>query len=107
MDVDNLFMILLFEEEEDEVEAINHCMLLSKRQSIDDLFKKRKEEGYFHSLINRYLKENETQFREFFRLNLQQFNYVLSLIGNDIKKFGSNCVQNPIKPEEKLALTLR
>ena len=41
------------------------------------MFNKRKEEGYFNILINSYLTNDEDKFREFFRLNPAQFDFVL------------------------------
>lgn len=58
-------------------------------------------------LISSHLKEDEKKIRDFFRLNPEQFNFVLSLIKGDIEKPGTNCVKFPITAEEKLALTLR
>lgn len=43
----------------------------------------------------------------FFRLNWEQFNYVLNLIEDDIKSNRTNRVREPISPAEKLAVTLR
>jgi len=42
---------------------------------------------------------DEKLFREFFRLNLKQFNFVLSLVKNDISSEPYTRVQQPITPE--------
>lgn len=43
----------------------------------------------------------------FFRLNFDQFTFILSLIKEDIELPPSNRVKRPITPDEKLAVTLR
>jgi hypothetical protein len=58
-------------------------------------------------LINRYLMKDERKFREFFRLNVRQFNYVLKLVEDKIRRQSCNRVSHPITPAEKLAVTLR
>lgn len=106
MNNSDLLSIILLEEEEEE-EWLQLELLEKERCEKHDIFKKRAEEGYFSLLINSHLKGDEKKFREFFRLNPEQFNFVLSLIQEDIKKPGTNCVKYPITAEEKLALTLR
>lgn len=105
MDEEELMYLILLEEEEDE--QLLQYSLLQERRATHDIFKQRKQEGYFNLLINGHLREDENKFREFFRLNPQQFDFVLSLIQDYIQKSGTNFVQVPITAEEKLALTLR
>ena len=69
--------------------------------------KKRKEEGFFSVLIEKRLFRDEKNFREFFRLDREQFNYVLNLIEDDLKLNPYNRVNEPISPVEKFAVTLR
>lgn len=97
-------LVLLEEEEEDELEL---SILLSMREGIDELFKSRKKEGYFLLLIEKHLKMDDEKFRAFFRLNKDQFNFILDLVYVDLKKQSTNYVKTPIPPEEKLAVTLR
>lgn len=94
-DVDFLTLVLLEEEEDDEY-LLQHKLL-----------RRRAEEGCFNLLINAHLEEGEKKFREFFRSNPEQMNFVLSLTENDITKSGTNFVKFPISGKEKLALTLR
>lgn len=105
MDNNDLLKLVLLEEEEDEEQILFHHVFL-KRRGIKKMFLKRTEEGYFRLLIN-HLKEDEIKFREFFRLNSEQFDFVLALIQNDLTKPGTNVVPCPITAEEKLAVTLR
>nr|CAD7196801.1 unnamed protein product [Timema douglasi] len=44
--------------------------------------------------------------RDFFRLMILQFNFILSLLKDDLKKISTNCALYPIAPDEKLELTL-
>jgi hypothetical protein len=48
------------------------------------MFKTREKEVFFIVLINSHLRENKNKFREFFRLNCDQFHFILALIENDI-----------------------
>jgi len=94
---------LLEEEEEDE---IMYC-LNTYRKPISNVFKTREKEGFFKVLINNHLRENKNKYREFFRLNYDQFHFILALIKDDITLPASNRIKNPISPDEKLAVTLR
>lgn len=98
-------LVLLQEEEEDDEVLVNK--LTGKRKPHHDLFENRETEGFFNILINRRLTSDEVKFRQFFRLNREQFSFVTSLIGEDLRKEATYVVKNPITPEEKLAVTLR
>ncbi|KAL4090053.1 hypothetical protein QTP88_024958 [Uroleucon formosanum] len=71
------------------------------------MFKERKEKGFFSVLIKKHLFRDVKKFREFFRLSLEQFNYVLNLIEDDIKLNQCNRVKEPISAAEKLGVILR
>lgn len=71
------------------------------------MYKRRNEEGTFVNLITKYLIDDEDKFQRFFRLNRNQFNFVLSAIIGKINKKPSVFVRKPISAEEKLAVTLR
>ncbi|XP_022906222.1 uncharacterized protein [Onthophagus taurus] len=103
MDRKTLAALILLEEEEDD----DIRLLLSIREDTSELYKSRNQEGYFEILIRNHLNADDEKFRSFFRLNKEQFNFVLNLVHADLKKQSTNCVKNPISPEEKLALTLR
>ncbi|KAJ8928435.1 hypothetical protein NQ314_019024 [Rhamnusium bicolor] len=92
------------EEEDDD------CILLqlvTKKRKMEDLYKRRNVEGYSHVLIENHVINDEETFRNFFRLNRRQFNFVLSCIGTKIKKLASRRVNKPISVEQKLYVTLR
>ncbi|KAL4082834.1 hypothetical protein QTP88_029490 [Uroleucon formosanum] len=92
--------------EEDEEEDENPLVTI-KRNPIDKIFTTRIDEGFFKILINGHLNSSKPKFREFFRINYDQFMFILLLIKNDITLPPSKRVKKPIKPEEKLAVTLR
>lgn len=94
---------MLLEEENDD----DMRLLLSLRDKTSELYESRNEEGYYKILIQNHLNDDDEKFRSFFRLNKDQFNFVLSLVQNELKKKPTNRVKTPISPEEKLALTLR
>ena len=72
-----------------------------------DLYKNRNVEGYSYVLIKNHLLENEETFRNFFRVNRRQFQYVLSCIGTIIEKPSCRRIKKPISADEKLYVTLR
>lgn len=98
-------MLLVLLEEEDEYEEMKK--IRRRRARKHALYRRRREEGFYQILIKGHLKATEVKFRHFFRLNLSQFEFVLSLVQEDLRKKGSNFVKQPISPNEKLALTLR
>lgn len=92
---------------EDEEEAGILKIIMRKRAKRSKMFERRREEGFFNLLIARHLQHDNEKFRQFFRLNKEQFYFILSFIDKDLKKNSTNAVKNPISPEEKLAVTLR
>ena len=93
--------IILEEEEDDDV--LIYCM----GEGAKDIFKKRKDEGYYSTLIGRYLMDSEIKFREFFRVSRYIFHVILTEIKEDITTRSCNRWQTPISAEQKLCLTLR
>lgn len=104
--INNNKIIQLLMEEEQEEDEIQNASITSKRNSIAKIYQTREKEGYFEVLINGHLNHNKQKFREFFRLNYDQFSYLLSLIKVDITLPPSNRVRKPITPYEKLVVTL-
>jgi hypothetical protein len=58
---EKLVAAIIFEEEEDH-DLLVYCT----SDSATDIFKKRKDEGFYSTLIRRYLMDSEMKFREFF-----------------------------------------
>lgn len=97
----------ILEEEQSEIILKYMQMRNRKRRAVHLMYKNRSEEGTFNNLITRHLIDDEEKFRSFFRLNRNQFNYVLQAIKENITKKPTSFVRRPISPEEKLAVTLR
>ncbi|KAJ8883223.1 hypothetical protein PR048_015063 [Dryococelus australis] len=51
-----------------------------------DMYKQRADECFFSTLVNRHLLKDDKKFMEFFCLNVPQFNFVLGLGKEDLKK---------------------
>lgn len=90
------------DEEEDQ-------FILSKksRKRRHDLFQNRNEEGVYQLLINRHLIDNDTKFKEYFRLTPHLFAKILTGIENEIRMKPSIRYPKPIEPKLKLCLILR
>lgn len=105
-----LLTYLLTEEAEDD-DIIDTTMVASCYENMNNkasaIYRQRADEGFYSTLINRHLLKDDKKFREFFRLSVPQFNFVLDLLKDDLKKSSTNCVPYPITSDEKLALTLR
>ena len=104
---DLLLLYPLLEEIDEEEEILMQLNNHEKIAEVHPIFKRRSEEGYFNNLINQHLLKDEKKFREFFRLNIAQFNFILDVIKEDITKNSSNKYPYPITLDEKLAVTLR
>lgn len=82
-------------------------MIPKPRNAPNSIIATRETEGFFKKLIEGHLFNNEVKFREFFRVNREQFNFILSLVKDDLTKEPTMRVPVPISPDEKLAITLR
>jgi len=67
-----------------------------------DIFKKRKDKGYYSALIGWYLMDSEMKFRVFFRVSRDIFHLILTEIKEDIRTRSCNRWQAPISAEQKL-----
>ncbi|CAI6351554.1 unnamed protein product [Macrosiphum euphorbiae] len=52
-------------------------MIPEQRNSFNSLVSTRKTEGFFKQLIEGHLFNNDIKFREFFRINKEQFYFIL------------------------------
>ena len=89
-----IILELLREEEEDDQLLLNTKN--KKRKSISNLFSTRKSEGFFEKLIKGHLATDNIKFREFFRLNRRQFDFVLSLIKISSMRISSSAAEKII-----------
>lgn len=93
----------LFEEEEEDDDLLL-LYLLSTRDRTDPIYETRSDQGLYKILIQEHLNYNDDKFREYSRFNKRQFNFILSLVYEELTpKTTRHC----IGPEEKLFLTLR
>ena len=75
-----------------------------KRFWIAEIFKRRNRYGFYHAILPTVRLE-DFRFRNYTRLTTIQFEELLSIVGNDLKK--QYVVREPINEEERLILTLR
>lgn len=106
MDIQKNCLWLLLLDDDDEEDTLI-MMKTNKQKKVHNMFQNRVREGAFNNLIKRHLIDDDTKFREYFRLTPHLFNYVLTFIRNDITPKVSNRHNKPISPEEKLCITLR
>lgn len=90
-------------EEEDDDDLLLLYNIRKKRNAPHLLFKSRTKEGSYSILIKNHIIGAEEKFRKYCRLNKNQFDFVLSLIVEEIQPKN----QHAITAEEKLYLTLR
>jgi len=107
MDNNQLIQWVLLEEADDDDVYLQYLVNPKPKLGPNPLFKTRREEGYHQILINGHLRFDDKKFREFFRINRGQFDYILSLIEEDLTTIPTTFVPKPISAEEKLAVTLR
>ncbi|XP_054091535.1 uncharacterized protein LOC128923103 [Zeugodacus cucurbitae] len=67
---------------------------------------KRSEFGEFHHLYSD-LRKYPAKFKEYTRMSIETFDYILEKIGDKLKKKWSNFIKVPICPCERLIVTLR
>ena len=70
--------------------------------------KRREESGYFHNIVKELKVEDRLGFREMFRMDVGDFEFILGKISHltsprQMSNFGGHL---PIMPDERLALTL-
>ncbi|XP_054740142.1 uncharacterized protein LOC129245758 [Anastrepha obliqua] len=78
----------------------------AKRQWIEEWRKNKCDRGSFAFLHKELLVHDEQSYRNFLRISKSQFDYLLSLITNEIQRSDST-MRGAIPAAEKLALTLR
>ena len=67
---------------------------------------RREQRGIYHLLIRELSLQDTTSYREFFRINKEQFQFLVREIANRIAK-KDTVMRSSIKPDERLAVTLR
>ena len=77
-------------------------LIPKKRKPFNNLFSERNSEEFFKNLIGGHFINDEEKFREFFRLNRQQFYFIFDSRRNNKKP--TLRIPEPISPEEKLTI---
>ena len=94
---------MIMEEEEDELN------IKKKRNRINWMrswIARWEERGAFHQLVKELVIEDSAGYRDFFKLNSQQFEFILKKIAKLITK-NEMSMRPSIKLAERLAVTLR
>ncbi|KAJ8911200.1 hypothetical protein NQ315_004420 [Exocentrus adspersus] len=94
-----------------ESSSLKIWYLLNKNKAnrscnIHEINKTRHIHGEFHHLYSQ-LREHPEKFKSYFRMSISTFDYILEGIKLKLLKKWTNCNQNPINPNERLAVTLR
>lgn len=76
------------------------------RDGIHEINKDRIFYGEFHHLYP-VLRQNPERFRNYLRMDIETFDYILEKIESRITKNWTNFNKSPIFPAERLVLTLR
>lgn len=91
-----------------EYDLIIVALLLKKqRKSPHKIYKTRQVEGVQNILIDRHLMDDDTKFKEYFRLSPFLFRKILDDIQKDIEGIASTWIPNPISAYQKFCITLR
>ena len=106
------YMRLCDEDDDDEeqffYESLALLLLNSRRKRrywIHDTIRKREDLGEFHRLVME-LESDDDRFKKYFRLSKLQFNQVLLLMEDDLRKQTTN-YRRPVGPRGRLAVALR
>ncbi|XP_018906872.2 uncharacterized protein [Bemisia tabaci] len=97
--------LLLEEIEQEELVQFSYIQNLFGKRPEKELFRRRRREGAFTTLIKRHLMDNDTLFKEFFRLTREEFEEVFKTVGPSLERPGNNRRVLPITGREKLCIT--
>ncbi|KAK9727507.1 hypothetical protein QE152_g19094 [Popillia japonica] len=78
-----MMMLVEMQDIEDEMDLVV-AYSLSTRGECKDMYKEQENEGAFKILVHKHLIDNETKFKEYFRVTRDQFFNLLDLIKNDL-----------------------
>ncbi|XP_074040801.1 uncharacterized protein [Leptinotarsa decemlineata] len=74
------------------------------RKQVTAVFQNRKIEGIFNSLIKSHLHDEDEKFQNYVRFARKRFQFVLSLVEEDLTTPSYNRIEEPITAVEKLTL---
>lgn len=78
-----------------------------KRKSPHKLYRKSSEEGAVNILVDRYLLDDATKFKEYFRLTPFLFSKLLEVMKDDLEGLTTTWMPKPITAHDKFCITLR
>lgn len=81
--------------------------LKNKRRSPHKLYRQRSVEGAYNVLVDRHLLDDDTKFREYFRVSPVLFSKLLEDLKEDLEGIPTSWIRNPISAHNKLCMTLR
>lgn len=93
--------------EHDFVALIGVLSSQQKRKSPHELYRQRNLEGAMNVLIDRHLIDDETMFKQYFRMTPFLFSKILDGLNGDLETTSTTWVPQPISPRIKLCVTLR
>lgn len=76
------------------------------RCQVHEINQNRRTFGEYHHLFP-ILKRHPSKFKEYTRMKINTFNYILSQVEKDLQKNWCNLHQQPILAEEQLVITIR
>ncbi|XP_066924421.1 uncharacterized protein [Clytia hemisphaerica] len=78
-----------------------------RREKTRQWLKRRKEKGYFSNIVQELILEDHRGFRDMFRMDVRDFQFVLSKISDLISPTERSGGTTPINADKRLSLTLR
>ena len=95
-----LLLDLLSEEDKPTIKQRN------RKEWVRSWLSRREERGIYHHLVRELALEDESEYRNFFRINKEQFLFILGKIRHAIRK-QDTAMRKSINPDERLGVTLR
>lgn len=78
-----------------------------KRRSPHRMYRRREEEGALSVLVDRHIMDDDTKFKEYFRLTPFLFSELLNVLEPDLQGIPTTWIRKPMTPRHKLCITLR
>lgn len=82
-------------------------LLKKKRRSPHNMYRHRAVEGAYSVLVDKHLLDDDTKFREYFRVSPLLFSKLLNDLKTDLDGIPTTWIRNPISAHHKLCMTLR
>lgn len=86
--------------------TMDNILRVVKRIQVNDINKNRMSSSEYHHLFP-VIKQYEKKFQAYMRMKPRTFDYILSKVIDSLTKSWCNLHTQPIRPEEKLVVTIR